>query len=162
MNWTDLAGPVLGLAGALTATGFGYGQWRKGQRRKSLSRYNIARSEALDVLLRKLQELEIKSRAKTISQANLEREVRIVNELLIKNRSTLTQDDGAQAHVYLNAVIEIHKIISEAPPHTRESWDWTWWPPDDDGIVSYYFNHLTAASDYLQKELLKSWQNSEN
>jgi len=112
-------------------------------------------------LLQLLQGLEIKSRAKTISQDSLEHEVVSVNEFLIMNRLALTEEDGLLAHVYLNAVTEIHKVVSEAPSYTRESWDWTWDVFDDDGVVSHYFRQLSRASDYLQKELLKCWEGSE-
>jgi hypothetical protein len=140
----DWVGSSLVLAGALAAAGIGYWQWKRVERRKSRSQFNNARATALDTVIKKLEDLEIKSRAKDISQTELEQEVARMNELLIKNRSTLTEEDGVNAHIYLNAVTEIHKVISNAPPSTRESWAWTWAVFEDDDVVSYYFNKLRS------------------
>jgi len=141
-------GPVLGLIGTLVVAGLGFFQWRKTAERKRQSEFESKRAEVLQGLVERLQDVQLVSRERTSIDADINDQVKPINEYLIRNQIWLEPEDGQFAKQYMNALLAIHGEIQHSGKHDLDLYVGTEMPLFS-SEVSRLFGDLGRAQDQL-------------
>lgn len=160
MSWLA---PLLGLCGVMITAGLGYLQWRRTVRRQRSTTLQQRRAATLEELSKKLRQLEIHSRRGTITNEELQAQIRPLNEYVIESRSVLGSEDVGAARDFLDALIAIHREILEAPADARFEWANTGPVTSEDGrmsLLQYWLAKLARAESRLVMSQQKAWEGS--
>lgn len=141
-------GPVAGLFGTTAAAALGYYQWRKVNRQRQESEFYAKRAERLEILIQRLQGVQLLSRSRSVSYKQIQDQVRSLNEFLIENRLWLEAEDERLARQYVDALLAIHIAMSTATTTDLDVYVATDVGPYSDSVAGE-FRHLGAVQQAL-------------
>lgn len=113
MAVSDWLGPSLALVGTIAATCAGLYQWRKGERQRRNARFTARRAEVLEVLLTRLQQVQLASRSRGLPESGLKDQTAGLNRYLIEHKLWLEPDEERLAREYLDVLLEIDQAIEK-------------------------------------------------
>jgi hypothetical protein len=130
--------PAMGLAGTLAVASLGYYQWRRSNRQRRDAEFFARRAETLETLVRKLQNVQLLSRTRTVAYSDIRDQTRPLNEFLIENRLWLEPEDEHLARQYLDALLAIHLAMATSDAADLDVYVATAAGPYSDGVADEF------------------------
>jgi hypothetical protein len=148
MSTVSWLAPTLGFIGTVAVAALGYYQWRRTDKRGRAADFNKTRATVLQTLVERLQQVQLLSRERAGQSADLDSQLKGLNEFLIENRLWIEPNEAHLALQYMEALIAINSAMESASSEDLKIFIATSEGPFSDSVASE-FGRLAKAEEAL-------------
>ena len=160
MGTVSWLAPALGFVGTVVVAALGYYQWRRTDKRRRAGDFNKTRAAILQTLVERLQQVQLFSRERAGQPADLDSQVKGLNEFLIENRLWIEPNETQLARQYMEALAAINSAMLTASSEDVE----LFFATSPGGLYSSSlageFHSLAKAEEALIKAVRATLRNS--